>query len=61
LKISNFAKQFQKFVKEYFNRKLNFSFAVGGIEPKDLLKNIPSFKDGISYGVNIFYPHSVNE
>jgi di/tripeptidase len=25
------------------------------------LKNIPSFKDGISYGVNIFYPHSVNE
>jgi hypothetical protein len=31
------------------------------MEPKDLLKNIPSFKDGISYGVNIFYPHSINE
>jgi hypothetical protein len=49
------------FVKKYFKKDLSYSFSVGGIEPKDLLKRITSFKAGIAYGVDISSSHSINE
>lgn len=61
LKISNFAKDFQNYVQKKFKRKLLFSYATGGMEPKDLLRRIPSFKVGFSIGPNITSEHSINE
>jgi hypothetical protein len=52
---------FQNHVRKHYKKTLHFSFAVGGIEPKDLLRRIPSLKEGIAYGVNIFFAHSTNE
>ncbi|MDR0739364.1 MAG: hypothetical protein LBF00_00545 [Mycoplasmataceae bacterium] len=57
LKISSFAKRFQR----YFNKNLVLTFVNGGVEPKNLLNHVPSFKSGISYGVNITSPHSQSE
>jgi dipeptidase D len=61
IEVSNFTIKFKDYVKRHFKKNLKLTYVLAGLETKDLLSGKFNFKSGISYGVNITSPHSIQE